>query len=449
MNRCCPDPRCVVHLTSMSRTAQDPGWGVPVVRLAELVALLIPLESAVNFSGLGSLPKLATGLLIVAFIVAFAMRRRFEDARPFGLILFLHVGWLILSSSWALDRPEATRRLQLLVQVALFGIVCCQVAHNPRQRARLALAYGIGATIASLIVISNWLNNISYLGYGIGVEATVNNTGEIARFTVGGEDPNHMGMLIAIGAFFMYWGAWEFFGKRGRIVAIGAIGLMFFGALLTGSRGSSVLAPTAVALYLGWVRMRRELIRFIGTAILAGLVGVVVWSFLPPSTKVRMSTSFDGNQATSKLRMQIWKAGVHSWSEQPLYGVGIGSYAVSVRDELSRPLVAHNTLLNEMVEQGVIGLVISVAPLFLIWRRCGLLPLARQVRARALLIMYLVSTMALSLELKKITFFVLALLAAEVRGVRLRVPFAPAMTSGAEENPRPAALVAVGVHASR
>ena len=339
----------MVYLASMSQGARDPGWGIPVVRLAELAALLIPLESAVNFSGLGSLPKLATALLIVAFVVAFAMRRRFEDTRPFGFILFLHLAWLILSSSWASDRPEATTRLQLLLQVAFFGVVFCQVARNSRQRARIALAYGIGATIASLIVISNWLNNISYLGYGIGVEATVNNTGEIARFTVGGEDPNHMGMLIAIGAFFMYWGAWEFFGKRGRILAVGAIGMMFFGALLTGSRGSSVLAPTAVALYLGWVRMRRELLKFVGTVILAVLVGVVVWSFLPASTKVRMSTSFDGNQATSKLRVQIWKAGIHAWAKQPLYGVGIGSYAVSVRDEISRPLVAHNTLLNEMV----------------------------------------------------------------------------------------------------
>ena len=402
----------------MFRRRYDPGWGTPVVRLAELVSLLIPLEAAVTFSGLGSLPKLATGVLIVAFILMFARRRRFEDTRPFGFVLFVHVSWLILSSSWSSNRPEANARVQLLLQVALFGVVLCQVANSTRQRARLALAYGIGASIASVIVISNWLNNVSYLGYGIGVEATVDNTGEIARFTVGGEDPNHIATLLAVGAVLMYRGAWELLGRRGRMVAVGAIGLMFFAALLTGSRGSSVLAPTAVALYLGAVKMRRELVKFIGTVILAGLIGVVVWSFLPASTKVRMSTSFDGNQATSKLRVQIWVAGIHAWQERPLHGVGIGAYGDAVRDELSRPLVAHNTLLNEMVEQGLIGLAISIAPFVLIWRRSRLLPLVRQVRVRSLLIMYLTSTMALSLELKKITFFALALLAAEVREVR-------------------------------
>jgi O-antigen ligase len=404
------------------RTRTDPGWGSLVLRLAEVVALLTPLEAAVNFSGLGSLPKLATGLLIVMFVLSFARRRRYEDTKPFGFILFAHVSWLMLSSIWASNATEASVRLQLLYQLALFGVVFCQLANSPRQRARLALAFGIGTTIASVIVIANWLNNVSYLGYGIGVEATVDNTGEIARFTVGGEDPNHVATMIAVGAVLMFWGGWDLLKHRGRMFCVGAIAVMFFAALLTGSRGSSVLAPTAVAMYLAWVRLRRDLAKFIGTVILAGLVGVVVWSFLPTSTKVRMSTSFDGNQATSKLRQEIWIAGIHAWQEQPFQGVGIGSYPDAVRNELSKPLVAHNTLLNEMVEQGLIGLAISLAPIVLIWRRAGLLDEYRQVRARALLIMYLVTTLALSLELKKVTFFVFALLAAEVRAVRLRIP---------------------------
>jgi O-antigen ligase len=397
---------------------RDPGWGKLTPRLAQVAALLTPLESAVNLPGLGSLPKLSSGLLVVVFVLAFARRRRFEDTRPFGAILFAHVGWLFLSSAWASDQEIASARLLLLVQVALFGLVFCQVANSSIERARIAVAFGVGTTIASLIVISNWLNNVSYLGYGIGVEATVDNTGEIARFTVGGEDPNHIATLLAIGALLLYWGVWELYGRKVRFVAVGAIALMFFGALLTGSRGSSVLAPTAVALYLGWVRLRRDVAKFLGSVVAVALLGVVVWSFLPTSTKVRMSTSFDGNQATSKLRQEIWVAGIHAWEERPLHGVGIGAYPDSVRDELSKPLVAHNTLLNEMVEQGLIGLVISLSPIILIWRRAGLLELSRQVRARSLLIMYLVTTMALSLELKKVTFLVLALLAAETRGAR-------------------------------
>jgi O-antigen ligase len=390
------------------RTRTDPGWGALVLRLAEVVALLTPLEAAVNFSGLGSLPKLATGLLIVMFVLSFARRRRYEDTKPFGLILFAHVGWLMLSSIWAADANEASSRLQLLGQLALFGVVFCQLANSHRQRARLALAFGIGTTVASVIVILNWLNNVSYLGYGIGVEATVDNTGEIARFTVGGEDPNHIATMIVVGAVLIYWGGWDLLKHRGRLACSGAIAVMFFAAMLTGSRGSSVLAPTGVALYLAWVRLRRDLAKFIGTVLVAAVAGVVVWSFLPNSTRVRMSTSFDGNQATSKIRQEIWIAGIHAWQERPFHGVGIGSYAPAVRDELSKGLVAHNTLLNEMVEQGLIGLAISLAPIILIWRRAGLLDEYRQVRARALLIMYLVTTLALSLELKKVTFLVRA-----------------------------------------
>lgn len=418
----------------MARRHHDPGWGTPVMRLSELVALFVPLEAAVSVSGLGSLPKLSTGILIVAFMLMFARRRRFEDTKPFGFILFLHVGWLFLSSSWSSNRPEANSRLQLLFQVALFGLVMCQIANSQVQRARLALAFGIGSTIASIVVISNWLNNISYLGYGIGVEATVDNTGEIARFTVGGEDPNHVATLLAVGAVLMLWGAWELLGHRGKILAVASIGVMFFAGLLTGSRGSSVLAPTAVLLYLGFVRMRRELTKFIGAVIVAALMGMVVWSLLPTSTKVRMSTSFDGNQATSKLRFEIWVAGIHAWQDRPLHGVGIGAYGDAVRDELSKPLVAHNTLLNEMVEQGLIGLAISVSPFVVIWLRSGRLPHGRQIRIRALLIIYLVSTMGLSLELKKVTFFVLAILAAEVRGIRLRVPFEPERINAPQSN---------------
>jgi O-antigen ligase len=405
------------------RVRPDPGWGTPVFRLAEVVALLTPLESAVNLPGLGSLPKLTTGLLIFVFVLAFARRRRFEDTRPFGAILFAHVGWLVLSSAWASDQLIARERMILLVQIALFGLVFCQVANSKRQRARLALAFGIGNVIGSVIVISNWLNNVSYLGYGIGVEATVDNTGEIARFTIGGEDPNHIATLLAVGAVFLYWGAWELFGRKGRLIALGGIALLAFGALLTGSRGSSVLAPTGVLAYIAWVRMRRQTVKFIGVAILAGLLGAAVWTVLPNSTRVRMSTSFDGNQSTSKIRLQIWTAGIHAWEKRPFHGVGIGAYPDAVREEISRAYVAHNTLINELVEQGLIGFAVTMAPLILIWRRSGKLPEAEMIRSRSVLLMYLIATMALSLELKKVTYFVLAMLAAEVRSIRMGAPF--------------------------
>ena len=63
--------------------------------------------------------------------------------------------------------------------------------------------------------------------------------------------------------------------------------------------------------------------------------------------------------------------------------------------------------------------------------------------------MYLVSTMALSLELKKITFFVFAMLVAEVRGVRLREPTAARTVRLPEANPPPSEFVVVGAGAAR
>ncbi len=193
--------------------------------------------------------------------------------------------------------------------------------------------------------------------------------------------------------------------------------------------------------------MRRQTIKFLGSAVLAGLLGIGVWSFLPSSTKVRMSTSFDGNQSTSQIRIQIWRAGLHAWGDRPIHGVGIGAYPDAVREEISKPYVAHNTLINELVEQGLIGFAVTILPIVLIWRRSGLLPEPKMIRTRSVLLMYLIATMALSLELKKVTFLVFAMLAAEVRGIRMRAPFesAPTRRFPLRRTPEPIDPAMVGV----
>ena len=408
-------------LVSPSMSAPRPVPTVPaygrVLWLALLlVAFTVPFESATTLPLIGSAPRLLGGLTTLLFVASLALRRRVFTVALFGRLLLIYVFWAGLTLAWALNYPEARRRFFLLVQLVLFAILIVQVARTQRERAILATTYGLGSVVAGLIVISNALHRVTYLDQELAANVVVTrfNIGRVARYSIGNEDPNYVGMMLMIGIPMLLWGLWTLHQRRGVGMAMVLAPIVAYAALLTGSRGSTVLAPVVASVYVIVARGHRNVGRMLAGVVVAGLIGLVVWRHLPPDTQTRVLSGFDTTQSTSKLRQQAWRAGYHAFLRKPVQGYGLGSYQFAVRNELSRSLVAHNTYISDLVELGLVGLSLLGAVLTGIWRRGARLADIDRLFVRATLVLFMGSITFLSAELKKVTFFVLAMLVAAV-----------------------------------
>ncbi len=381
-----------------------------------LAAFNVPFESATSIPLVGSVPRLLGGLTIAVFVAALAIRRRCFTVSLFSRVLFLHVTFAALSLAWVVADADSQRRLALLIQLSLLATLVVQVARTHRERAVLASAYGLGTVVAAMLVIANRVRHVTYLDQELGLGQAVSrfNVGHVARYTVGIEDPNYIGMVLVVGIPTLIWGLSRLYGRSGLIAAVVLSAPVAFSALLTGSRGSTVVAPMFPIVYIIVSSARRHLGRMVPALGFAGLIASVVWRQLPADTQFRVRSGFDSSQSTSRLREVVWRAGYHAFLRRPIQGYGLGSYQFVVRKEIGRNLVAHNTFINLLVEFGVIGASLFVAVVIGIWRKSRLLPHPERLYVRSLLLLFAGCASFISADLKKVTFFVLALLVAHV-----------------------------------
>lgn len=139
--------------------------------------------------------------------------------------------------------------------------------------------------------------------------------------------------------------------------------LSFLVLLLTFSRGSYVgLAGVAVwlAVYF-WLNYPQKRQR-----IVIGLLLTVVFSALLPPVRDRFFSILDIYEGSNKGRLEIWDEAFGVTLKNPLFGVGLGNYANTVRPEAKyrEPIYAHNTYLDLSSEIGIIGALAWIMLIF-------------------------------------------------------------------------------------
>jgi hypothetical protein len=386
-----------------------------LLRLALLgIAFSVPLESAANLPAVGSLPKLFTGLGFALVVFESLSRRWIRTTGWVGRFLILHLCWIAVGLTWTKARNgEGDFLFNVLLQLVLLSVVIVQGLTTQKSRREFAAAFGIGSALASVFIIINWINDVPYRGTDLKELATKQNTGEIARFTLGGEDPNFMAMVLVIGLVLL-WAAASRSPKRWpKIMALACSGVTVYAILLTGSRGSGVLTPLAIAVYVA-----SRVLRKAGKAIVAAVVGGIViysaWAILPVNTQVRLTTSLDSNTATAKLREDLWRAARDNIKKRPLLGYGAGSSRYVIGGQVGRSLVVHNTPLSILLEGGMIDFTLIAGIGVMLLVRSQKLDRATRTATRATMIAAGVSSLFIGADYKKAFVLVFALAAAEV-----------------------------------
>jgi O-antigen ligase len=155
-------------------------------------------------------------------------------------------------------------------------------------------------------------------------------------------------------------------GSRLLCYLMGLIGLV--GLAATGSRGAWLGAIAGFVLVL--IQNRRGVGLKLALGIAVVIVSVVVTVTSLQYTALQRSTDLD--TFTVETRSTVWLAAVRLFLEHPFTGVGLTNYTElmpSAVDWSSTPAAAHNTYLQVLSEDGIIGFLLFFVPVFYLLRR--------------------------------------------------------------------------------
>lgn len=180
------------------------------------------------------------------------------------------------------------------------------------------------------------------------------------------------GLLCLVGIWFFKAAK----SNRGMIfMAIGG-GCGIFASFLSGSRGGWIAMPMAV-LYIFWqarelIGLRRVKIIFLAFFLLLGtIVSIpqmgVSHRIEQAVSNIEQYTSGVNVDTSVGMRFEMWKAAVYLFAEHPVLGVGkydlkLYKQQLANRGLISQSVVrfdhAHNELLTNLSEYGVVGLIL-------------------------------------------------------------------------------------------
>jgi putative inorganic carbon (HCO3(-)) transporter len=155
------------------------------------------------------------------------------------------------------------------------------------------------------------------------------------------EDPNDLGQLFVIALTFALYLLAVQRGKLSKLLLGAGLGWLFYGIILTNSRGA-LLAAIAVIALDGWRRYGR----------IAVTVGAVL--ALPTLFAVTRLNQLNADEQSANDRIQAWYDGIQMLRTHPLFGVGFGSFT----DHSMSSLTAHNFIVLPMAELGFPGLTL-------------------------------------------------------------------------------------------
>lgn len=334
-----------------------------VLAFADLTAGLIAfvavvfLESVLPGGPVLSLTKLTGAVLALSWagrLTISKQRDSFISAHPyafFALVAFL--GWGVISATWSATASgtltELTRYLQVM---ALLVIVYSAV------RTRTQFRWVIGAFLLGTVVTAT---------YGMAMPPSADPSAERLASTVG--NPNHVATVLVAGIVLALAAALA--SRRApliRVAAIGVVGIAAVGLVLTGSR-SGVISLAAVLLIAPLIAGPRWRLRTLGAALAAAVTTMLLFAaFAPEGIRERIAETTPGQVSPDEGRLTIWQVGWRMVEDQPLRGVGVGSFqessvsyvlqpgALTRTDQvIDEPEVAHNIYLQALAEGGLVG----------------------------------------------------------------------------------------------
>jgi O-antigen ligase len=349
------------------------GIALALATVAVPVALIdVPLAAAA-WVGLGLLSGLApfglattaTGLLLLGAWLARlpAERARVAAALRLHRRLLICAGlllvWLALSFAWARDPGVAAVELGRWC-VAAAALVVLLTSVRTERDVRLIVVALIAGMLLSVLV------GLAAGDLGAPDTSVDTATSTEGRLQGGADDPNFLASyIVAVTALAVV--ARPLLPRIVRMLVPGAIVVLVIGLGATQSRGGMLAAIAALVAALVLMRGRR--LAVLATVVLLAGVGVAYFVATPTAAS-RLTSAADRGSG----REDLWRVAGRMARDHPIAGVGLDNFRVRSGEYVRQPgslqfvdLIAerphqvHNTYLQLLAENGVVGLALFVA----------------------------------------------------------------------------------------
>jgi O-antigen ligase len=352
----------------------------------------LPWDRLIVLPGLNIVTRvtgaLALGLTLVVILVSGRVRRW----RVFHTAALLFVIWTGFAV-WMLQMPAIPFKYYTFVQLFLVLWMIWEVAPSEKRLRGLLGAYVLGACIPAVATILLYIRE-----------------GGLKRFSAGGADANSLGMTLALAVPIAWYLGLTCRRPLLRWLCRGYLPLGMFAIALTGSRGAMI--ALTVSLLVIPLTMSLSPGRLAAAIGLLGLSGALVVAYIPERLLERFTTTGSSvENLTLGGRFTLWKAGAHAFAAKPMMGYGVGGFKRAITPELgSLALVAHNSFLSVLVEEGLVGLWLYMTMLLSVF--FSVLRFPRLERRFGLVLLATLGTAMLPLtwEDQKAVWFIMAAL---------------------------------------
>ena len=369
-----------------------------------ILVFTIPFDDIILLPGFGTLTRLiGYATLLTAMLDVFS-RGRFRSLRGTPTWVLLFVGWVGLSSTWTSSLDGTIDKLPTIIRcLGLFWLLY-EYADDEDRISAFLHAYVLGAWVC-IGGIANSLLSGQFL-----------DDSDFTRYVVSQLDPNDLAAMLAIGLPIAWYLALTHRSSPLRWLNILYVPVSLIAVLLTGSRGGLVTISAAFLLSM-WGSPTLTLGRKTGLTLLAALLIGGATFVVPETAWMRFSTmATEMAGGTLSYRTTLWSAGFDYLSDSPLRGIGAGAFKheVFARGGFYKPLVAHSTFLGVLFELGIIGFALFTITVFSVFRWLSFIPLRDRRFYQFVLITWVIAGLTLSLEYRKVTWFLLGISAAAV-----------------------------------
>jgi O-antigen ligase len=380
----------------------------------------LPWESIIRFPGVAIVSRgtgaLALGIALFAIVMTGRVRRwPALHVAAFLFVISAAIGLFMIAP----DHLPA--KFYTFVQLFLVLFMIWELATTWRRVVGLFAAYVLGAWVSAGATILLFRR----LGE------------ELKRVAAGGADANDLAMALVL-ALPMAW--YLSLTARSLFLRWAGRGYLLVGLIsiaLTGSRGgmlASIVALSIVPLTMSNLSPKKLVTAL--TILIIG--GGIAAAYVPDKIVARLATTQSEVQDLRfGGRFKLWVAGVNAFAYRPIMGYGSGGFVRAITPALgSEALVAHNSYLSVLVEEGVVGLTLYLAMFVATFRSLRTLPRLERRFSLVLFATLMTAMLPLTWEDHKPVWFILAALVALSRARWPGETSAPAQVRALQRAPR-------------
>jgi O-antigen ligase len=340
-------------------------WKYPLIFPYGAYAILVPFDLLLSVPQLGTLARLS-GAAAGAALLFWLLRNRtivMPGAAMAACAAF--VGWSLFSQLWSLNPSAAAHECGTLLQLALLYAIVAIVPATMRDVRAVFIAVVAGGLLAAAFGIHEFAHPTIK-------QQLLTEISDRIPLVLGEQrlDINQFADSLLLPLALVLVATVQATRLSLRIAGFAAIVVLVYAMSLAASREAFVAVGAMLAYFVISLKERRQIGLIAAALASLALANHNLWNRF-------VSASASGGSG----RLGIWSAGLAAFRQHWLIGAGSGSFATAYDSvylkvfqlyDMGWSRAAHNMLLQNGVEYGIVGLALLVAVVVFTWRSVSL-----------------------------------------------------------------------------